>query len=109
MSELGHPDGPQVLPAARQLIGRVTFQQTFDPVSPRTIKEYVAGMGDSNPLHVDEASAAAGRHGRIVAPALFFQAVCRDVVPGLVAVIKPALGLMPAVVKMFRFGAAKFS
>jgi acyl dehydratase len=81
VSEFGQPEGPQVLPAARDLIGRVTFQKTFDPVSPRMIKEYVAGTGDWKPMHVDEAGAAAGRHGRIVAPALFFQAVCRDVVP----------------------------
>jgi acyl dehydratase len=72
---------PQVLPTAWAKVGRQTSEQTFDPVSLRTIREYLAGTGDWNPLHVDEAVAAASRHGRIIAPALFFQAVCRDLVP----------------------------
>jgi acyl dehydratase len=73
--------GPTVFPMAREKIGRQTSEQTFDPVSLRTIKEYLAGTGDWNPLHVNQTVAAASRHGRIIAPALFFQAVCRDLVP----------------------------
>jgi len=53
----------------------------FEPVSLRHIKEYAAATGDWNQLHVDERAAATGPHGRIVAPALMFQTVCREIIP----------------------------
>jgi acyl dehydratase len=73
--------GPQVSDAARARIGQETLRKTFEPVSLRHIKEYMAGTGEWNELHWNDAAAAASRHGTIVAPALMFQAVCREVVP----------------------------
>jgi acyl dehydratase len=72
--------GPQVSDAARNQIGQEIRVQTFEPVSLRHIKEYLAGTGDWNPLHWDDEAAAVSRHGRLVAPVLMFQAVCRDIV-----------------------------
>ena len=73
--------GPHVSVAARNRIGQEIRVQTFEPVSLRHIKEYMAGTGDWNPLHRDDEAAAASRHGRLVAPVLMFQAVCREIVP----------------------------
>jgi acyl dehydratase len=73
--------GPHVSDAAKNLVGQETHVQTFEPVTLRHIKEYMAGTGDWNPLHWDDEAAAASRHGRVVAPALMFQAVCREIVP----------------------------
>jgi acyl dehydratase len=63
------------------MIGHEIRVHTFEPVSMRHIKEYMAGSGDWNPLHWDEEAGAVSRHGQVVAPALMFQAVCRDIVP----------------------------
>ncbi len=73
--------GPHVSDAARARIGQETLRKTFEPVSLRHIKEYLAGTGDWNELHWDDGAAAASRHQTIIAPALMFQAVCREVVP----------------------------
>jgi len=73
--------GPHVSEEARNRIGHEIGVQTFEPVSMRHIKEYMAGTGDWNPLHWDEEVAAVSRHGRVVAPALMFQTVCREIVP----------------------------
>ena len=70
-----------VTEAARRKIGCETSVKTFEPVSLRHIKEYLAGTGDWNPLHWDETAAEQSRHGGLIAPALFFQAVCRELVP----------------------------
>jgi acyl dehydratase len=74
-------NGPHVSDVARSRIGHEIRVQSFEPVSMRHIKEYLAGTGDWNPLHWDEEVARASRHGQVVAPALMFQAVCRDIVP----------------------------
>lgn len=73
--------GPVVSESARLKIGCETSVTTFEPVSLRHIKEYLAGTDDWNPLHWDETVAGQSRHGAVIAPALFFQAVCRELVP----------------------------
>ena len=73
--------GPQVTDEARARVGEVTSRHTFEAVSLRHIKEYLSATGDWNELHLDEVAAERSRHGRIVAPALLFQAVCREIIP----------------------------
>jgi acyl dehydratase len=47
-----------------------------DPIAPNDIRRWAQGMQNPNPLHFDDAYAAASRHGRLVAPQSF--AVCTD-------------------------------
>jgi acyl dehydratase len=47
-----------------------------DPLAPNDIRRWAQGMQNPNPLHFDEAYAAASRYGRLVAPQSF--AVCTD-------------------------------
>ena len=47
-----------------------------DPLAPNDIRRWAQGMQNPNPLHFDEAYAAASRFGRLVAPQSF--AVCTD-------------------------------
>jgi acyl dehydratase len=47
-----------------------------DPIHPNDVRRWAQGMQNPNPLHYDEVYAAAGRHGRLVAPQSF--AVCTD-------------------------------
>ena len=47
-----------------------------DPIAPNDIRRWAQGMQNPNPLFYDEAYAAAGRHGRLVAPQSF--AVCTE-------------------------------
>jgi acyl dehydratase len=65
---------------ARARVGQVTSRLSFEPVSLRHVKEYLSATGDWNALHFDEDVARESRHGRIIAPALLFQAVCRDII-----------------------------
>ncbi|MDJ0868880.1 MAG: MaoC family dehydratase N-terminal domain-containing protein [Myxococcota bacterium] len=45
--------------------------QMKEPVTPTDIRRWVQGMQNPNPLYYDEGVAAAGRHGRLVAPQSF--------------------------------------
>ncbi len=47
-----------------------------DPIHPNDLRRWAQGMQNPNPLYWDEACAAAGRHGRLLAPQSF--AVCTD-------------------------------
>ena len=58
--------------------GRVAVS---DPVSLRQIKEFMAAMDDWDPLYFDEEAARQGPLGRIAAPAMFFSAPLRKIVP----------------------------
>ena len=73
--------GPQIADEARSRIGQVTSRRSFEAVSLRHIKEYIAATGDWNELHHDEVAARRSRHGEIVAPVLLFQTVCREIIP----------------------------
>jgi hypothetical protein len=47
-----------------------------DPIHPNDVRRWAQGMQNPNPLYYDELYAAAGRHGRLVAPQSF--AVCTE-------------------------------
>ena len=47
-----------------------------DPISPNDIRRWAQGMQNPNPRYFDEAYAAAGRFGRLIAPQSF--AICTD-------------------------------
>ena len=74
------PELPYVSEEAWRNLGREQVSVS-DPVSPRQIKEYLAGTGDWHPLHRDPEYAEGTAYGGIVAPPLFFLAACREVVP----------------------------
>ena len=50
--------------------------QMKDPIAPNDIRRWAQGMQNPNPLYFDEAFAAQGRFGRLIAPFSF--AVCTD-------------------------------
>jgi acyl dehydratase len=45
--------------------------QLLDPVAPSDIRRWAQGMQYPNPLHYDDEAAAAGPHGRLIAPQSF--------------------------------------
>ncbi|HTY56639.1 MAG TPA: MaoC family dehydratase N-terminal domain-containing protein [Candidatus Binataceae bacterium] len=53
------------------LIGRVFEETEPQAVSAEDIRKFCESVGDSNPLFLDEAAAAAGPYGGIVAPPSF--------------------------------------
>jgi acyl dehydratase len=56
------------------LVGReVGTGEAPDPVNQPMIRHWAAAFEDGNPVYVDEAAAAASRHGAIVAPPLMLQ------------------------------------
>jgi acyl dehydratase len=73
--------GPQISDEARGRVGHVTSLRSFEPVSLRHVREYLAATGEWNPLHHDEEAARRSRHGQIVAPVFLFQTVCREIIP----------------------------
>ena len=50
------------------------LQPGLDPVNVPMIRQWTQAMGDTNPVYVDEAAAAASVHGGIVAPPTMLQA-----------------------------------
>ncbi len=50
------------------------LQAGLDPVNVPMIRQWTQAMGDTNPIYLDEAAAAASVHGRIVAPPTMLQA-----------------------------------
>jgi acyl dehydratase len=50
-------------------------------VTLRDIKRFAQAIGETNPLHHDEAYASTTRYGRVVAPPLFCQSLTYDDVP----------------------------
>jgi acyl dehydratase len=65
--------------AVRAQIGVETTRRV--PVSADDIRRFAQAIGADDPIHHDEQHARASRHGRIVAPALFCQALTYDPVP----------------------------
>lgn len=65
--------------AARALIGRRSVRQYA--VTARDIKRFAQAIGESNPVHFDEAAARAAGHATIVAPPLFCQAMTFEDLP----------------------------
>lgn len=55
----------------RSMLGKVFDETSFPPVSKEEILEFAAALGETNPLYRDEAAAAKGPYGGLVAPPTF--------------------------------------
>jgi acyl dehydratase len=55
----------------RSILGQVFDETSFPPVSKEEILEFAAALGEINPLYTDEAAAANGPYGSLVAPPTF--------------------------------------
>ena len=55
----------------RSIIGQVFDETTFPPITKEEILEYAASLGETNPLYTDEAAAATGPYGGLVASPTF--------------------------------------
>ncbi|MCS6924327.1 MAG: MaoC family dehydratase N-terminal domain-containing protein [Candidatus Binatia bacterium] len=55
----------------RSILGQVFDETTFPPVTKEEILEFAAALGETNPLYTDEAAAARGPYGGLVAPPTF--------------------------------------
>ena len=70
----------ELVPAAAQaIIGRKSVRQYA--VTARDIRRFAQAIGESNPVHLDEAAARAAGHATIVAPPLFCQAMTFEDLP----------------------------
>jgi acyl dehydratase len=65
--------------SVRALIGVKKTREV--QVTLRDIKRFAQAIGETNPLHYDEDYAKTTRHGRVVAPPLFCQALTYDDLP----------------------------
>lgn len=55
----------------RSMIGQVFDETSFPPIKKEEILEFAAAVGETNPLYTDEAAAAKGPYGGLVAPPTF--------------------------------------
>lgn len=55
----------------RSMLGQVFDETSFPPVTREEILEFAAALGEANPLYTDEAAAAKGPYGGLVAPPTF--------------------------------------
>lgn len=55
----------------RSIIGQVFDETSFDPVTKEEVLEFAAALGEKNPLYTDEAAAAKGPYGGLVAAPTF--------------------------------------
>ena len=55
----------------RSIIGQVFDETSFPPVTKEEILEYAASLGETNPLYTDEAAAAKGPYGGLIASPTF--------------------------------------
>jgi acyl dehydratase len=55
----------------RSIIGQVFDETPFPPVTKEEILEYAASLGETNPLYTDEAAAAKGPYGGLIASPTF--------------------------------------
>jgi len=55
----------------RSIIGKVFDETIFPPITKEEILEFAAALGETNPLYSDEAAAAQGPHGGLIAPPTF--------------------------------------
>jgi acyl dehydratase len=55
----------------RSILGQVFDETSFPPVTKEEITEYAASLGETNPLYTDEAAAAKGPYGGLVASPTF--------------------------------------
>jgi acyl dehydratase len=52
----------------RSILGQVFDETSFPPITKEEIFEFAAALGETNPLYTDEAAAAKGPYGALVAP-----------------------------------------
>jgi acyl dehydratase len=55
----------------RSIIGQVFDETDFPPVTKEEIIDYAASLGETNPLYTDEAAAAKGPYGGLIASPTF--------------------------------------
>ena len=55
----------------RSILGQVFDETPFPPVTKEEILTYAASLGETNPLYTDEAAAAKGPHGSLIASPTF--------------------------------------
>ncbi len=55
----------------RSILGTVFDETSFVPITKEEILEFAAALGETNPLYTDEAAAANGPYGGLVAPPTF--------------------------------------
>lgn len=55
----------------RSILGQVFDETSFPPVTKEEILQYAAALGETNPLYLDEAAAAKGPYGGLVASPTF--------------------------------------
>lgn len=53
------------------IIGQVFDETSFPPITKEEIIEYAASLGETNPLYTDEAAAAQGPYGGLIASPTF--------------------------------------
>jgi acyl dehydratase len=52
----------------RSIIGQVFDETSFPPITKEEILEFATALGEKNPLYTDEAAAAKGPYGGLIAP-----------------------------------------
>lgn len=55
----------------RSILGAVFDETSFAPITTQEILDFAAALGETNPLYTDEAAAAEGPYGGLVAPPTF--------------------------------------
>jgi acyl dehydratase len=55
----------------RSILGQIFDETKFPPVTKEEIMEYAASLGETNPLYTDEAAAAKGPYGGLIASPTF--------------------------------------
>ncbi len=55
----------------RSILGAVFDETSFAPITTQEILDFAAALGETNPLYTDEAAAAEGPYGSLVAPPTF--------------------------------------
>ena len=55
----------------RSIIGQVFDETSFTPVTKEEMIDFAIALGETNPLYTDEAAAAKGPYGGLVAPPTF--------------------------------------
>lgn len=55
----------------RSILGAVFDETSFAPITTQEILDFATALGETNPLYTDEAAAAEGPYGGLVAPPTF--------------------------------------
>lgn len=55
----------------RSMLGQVFDETSFPPITKEEILDFAAALGETNPLYIDETTAASGPYGGLIAPPTF--------------------------------------